>query len=75
MNNLNICSVLDTGQDDISQGIGFTEEETKEVLSYYGFKDYHFNEVKRFYGGYYFGTVHMYCSWNVMSFCDDNRNK
>ena len=75
MNNLDICSVLDTGQDDISQGIGFTEEETKEVLSYYGLKDGYFNVVKNNYDGYYFGTVHMYCPWDVMSFCNDNYRK
>ena len=73
LNNLKICSVLDTEKVKISRGIGFTEEETKKVLSYYGFKDDYFNEVKRYYGGYYFGTVHMYCPRDVMSFCDDNQ--
>ena len=34
LNNLKICSVLDTGKDDISQGIGFTEKETGEVLQF-----------------------------------------
>ena len=45
LNNLMVCSILDAGKKDISQGIGFTKEETHEVLSYYGFTDY-YDEVK-----------------------------
>jgi len=74
LNNLKICSVLDTGNDDISRGIGFTKEESREVLSYYGLNDY-YEEVKNNYDGYCFGTNHMYCPWDVMSFCDDNYKK
>ena len=71
LNNLMICSILDSGKKDISQGIGFTQEETHEVLSYYGFTDY-YDEVKNNYDGYHFGTSHMYCPWDVMNFCNDN---
>ena len=71
LNNLMVCSILDAGKKDISQGIGFTKEETHEVLSYYGFTDY-YDEVKNNYDGYHFGTSHMYCPWDVMNFCNDN---
>ena len=71
LNNLMVCSILDPGKKDISQGIGFTREETQEVLSYYGFTDY-YDEVKNNYDGYHFGTSHMYCPWDVMNFCNDN---
>ena len=74
LNNLMICSVLDSGDDDISAGIGFTKEETQKVLSYYELSDY-YEEVKNNYDGYHFGTTHMYCPWDVMNFCDDNRGK
>ncbi len=74
LNNLQICSVLDTGTKDISKGIGFTKEETQEVLSYYGLNDY-YDEVRNNYDGYYFGTNHMYCPWDVMSFCNSNYKK
>lgn len=74
LNNLMVCSILDSGKKDISQGIGFTKEETYEVLSYYGFADY-YDEVKNNYDGYHFGTTHMYCPWDVMSFCNDNYEK
>ena len=71
LNNFQNCSILDSENDQLSRGIGFTEEETNEVLSYYGLDKYR-NEVKNNYGGYNFGTAHMYCPWNVMNFCDDN---
>ena len=34
LNNFKICSVLDSGKNDLSRGIGFTDEETKERLLY-----------------------------------------
>ncbi len=74
LNNFKNCSVLDTGKKAISRGIGFTEEETNAVLSYYGLDKY-WDEVKKNYDGYNFGTQHMYCPWDVMSFCNDNYRK
>ena len=74
LNNLRVCSVLDSGNDDLSAGIGFTKEETQNVLAYYGLTDY-YEEVRNNYDGYHFGTTHMYCPWDVMNFCDDNYRK
>ena len=74
LNNLMVCSVLDDGKKDISEGIGFTKEDTKKVLSYYGLSDY-YEEVSNNYDGYYFGTNHMFCPWDVMNFCNDNFRK
>lgn len=74
LNNLLVCSILDSGDDDISRGIGFTKEETHEVLSYYGLTDY-YEDVRNNYDGYHFGTTHMYCPWDVMNFCNDNYRK
>ena len=71
LNNLLVCSILDPGKKDISQGIGFTREEVQEVLTYYGLSDY-YEEVRNNYDGYHFGTSHMYCPWDVMNFCNDN---
>ena len=71
LNNFQNCSILDSENDELSQGFGFTEEETNEVLSYYGLDEYR-DEVKNNYDGYNFGTVHMYCPWDVMNFCNDN---
>ena len=74
LNNLMVCSVLDAGKKDISEGVGFTKEETQEVLEYYGLSDY-YEEVRNNYDGYHFGTNHMYCPWDVMNFCNDNHEK
>ena len=74
LNNMLVCSILDTGHDDISSGIGFTKEEAEEVLAYYGLSDY-YEEVRNNYDGYRFGTTHMYCPWDVMNFCNDNYRK
>ena len=74
LNNLLVCSVLDSSDDDISQGVGFTKEESEEVLSYYGLSDY-YEEVRNNYDGYHFGEIHMYCPWDVMSFCYANYRK
>ena len=71
LNNPLICSVLNLGNKDMSGGIGFTKEDTLEVLSYYGLSDYA-EEVRKNYDGYYFGYVNMYCPWDVMSFCNEN---
>ena len=71
INNLNVCSVLDTDNPEMSKGIGFTKEETLEVLTYYKLDKYH-DLVTENYDGYYFGREHMYCPWDVMNFCSKN---
>ncbi len=74
LNNLLVCSLLDTGNNAISAGIGFTKEETETALAYYGLEAYQ-EEVSRNYDGYHFGTKHMYCPWDIMSFCYGNAQK
>ena len=74
LNNFLNCTVLDSGDDELSAGIGFTEEETNAALSYYGLAEYR-DKVRQNYDGYNFGTVHMHCPWDVMSFCNDNYRK
>ena len=46
LNNFLVCSVLSTGEEAMSKGIGFTEDETEKVLSYYGLEDYHVTAQK-----------------------------
>ena len=74
LNNFLVCSVLSTGEEDMSKGIGFTEEETEKVLTCYGLESSHETAQKN-YDGYYFGYVHMFCPWDVMSFCKENYEK
>lgn len=71
LNNLNVCSILETGTPKISRGIGFTKEETEQVLSYYKLDKY-FDLVTENYDGYRFGREQMYCPWDVMNFCGKN---
>ena len=74
LNNFLVYSVLSTGEEDMSKGIGFTKEEAEKVLTCYGLKDYH-ETAQNNYDGYYFGYVHMFCPWDVMSFCKENYEK
>ncbi len=74
LNNLLVCSILDTGHKDISTGIGFSKEETTKVLAYYDLAAYQ-ELVNDNYDGYHFGTEHMYCPWDIMSFCNGNKQK
>ena len=74
LNLLKVYSILDDGHPEISKGIGFTKEETKQVLSYYKLDKY-FDLVTKNYDGYSFGREQMYCPWDVMNFCDENYRK
>ena len=74
LNNFLVCSVIDRDDDDISKGIGFTEEEAEAVLTYYGLEAWQETAQKN-YDGYYFGDIHMFCPWDVMSFCKENYKK
>lgn len=53
LNNTNIDSVL---EDKYSPYFGFTENEVKEMISYYGFQE-KLSEIKKWYGGYKFGIL------------------
>ncbi len=59
------------GTPELSKGIGFTKEETLQVLEYYGLGKY-FDLVTDHYDGYRFGQEQMYCPWDVMNFCQKN---
>ncbi|MBE6422291.1 AAA family ATPase [Succinivibrio dextrinosolvens] len=47
---------------------GFTEEETRKLLSDCGLSDKE-SEVKEWYDGYRFGDKHIYCPWSLISYC------
>lgn len=48
------------------EGIGFAEPEVLALLSAAGFTD-HANEVRTWYDGYRFGSVDVYCPWDVLN--------
>ncbi len=53
----------------LSEAIGFTTSEVKELLHYYGL-DSRFADVKRWYDGYRFCNSEIYCPWDLINFCD-----
>ncbi len=48
---------------------GFTDMEVKNMLEYYGIEE-HYEDVKSWYDGYQFGSVEVYCPWDVLNYCD-----
>lgn len=66
LNNLKVLSVADVQFDEY---FGFTDQEVKDMLDYYGFPD-RYDEVKEWYDGYQFGNVGVYCPWDVINYCD-----
>lgn len=60
LNNLIVCTVSDM---EYSRYFGFTEDETRALLQYYGLKLS--EEVESMYDGYLFGGRHVYNPWSV----------
>ncbi len=54
----------------LTEAIGFTEAEVKEMLRYYGIESL-FDSVKQWYDGYRLGESEIYCPWDVINFCAD----
>jgi hypothetical protein len=65
LNNFNVCSITDVP---FSEYFGFTDDEVKALLEYYGFPD-KIDVVKEWYDGYQFGNHSIYCPWDVINYC------
>ena len=52
---------------------GFTDKEIQELLCYYGFTE-HYPAIREWYDGYRFGSLHIYCPWDVINYCADLRS-
>ena len=65
LNNLIVCDVTD---DRYSNYFGFTEDETKDILEYYGLELN--NEVKETYDGYKIGETEIYNPWSILCYID-----
>ena len=64
LNHLQINSVMD---DTFSEGFGFTEQETEQMLIDYGLTE-NIPEVKEWYDGYLFGDKEIYNPWSVINY-------
>ena len=70
LNNLKVLTIADERFDEY---FGFTDKEVRELLEYYGLME-HYEAVKRWYDGYQFGNVGVYCPWDVLNHCDRIRS-
>ena len=64
LNNLEIHSVLSGSY---SSCFGFTEDEVKRMLEYYGLSE-KYQELKRWYDGYRFGGQDIYNPWSIINY-------
>lgn len=67
LNNIKICSILDK---DYSDFFGFTKDEIKKLLAYYGVSD-KYEEVCDWYDGYLFGDTEIFNPWSVINYVAD----
>ena len=67
LNNLKINSILDEAY---SQFFGFTKDEVKKMLEYYGVED-KYQEVCDWYDGYLFGNTEIFNPWSVINYISD----
>lgn len=68
LNNLTINSILD---EQYSAYFGFTKEEVRQMLEYYGRGD-KFDEVCEWYDGYLFGNTEIFNPWSVINYVSEN---
>ena len=66
LNNFKILSITDSRFD---EQFGFTDEEVRELLSFYHVEN-RYEETKEWYDGYHFGNVDVYCPWDVVNHVD-----
>ena len=64
LNNLTVNSVMDEEYDSF---FGFTSDEVKEMLAYYGMSEKE-SELKDWYDGYLFGNEEIYNPWSVINY-------
>lgn len=66
LNNFKVLSVTDVQYDEY---FGFTDMEVVQMLKAYRRED-SYEMTKKWYDGYRFGNVDVYCPWDVISHCD-----
>lgn len=70
LNNPQILSITNV---QFSEYFGFMDGEIKEMLRYYDQME-QYDTMKAWYDGYRFGSVDVYCPWDVISYCQDLRD-
>ncbi len=67
LNNLDVVSLLDRRY---GEYFGFTEDEVRSMMQYYG-SESRFSDMRKWYDGYRFGTAEVYNPWSVIKFQSD----
>ena len=73
VNNFRVNTVFNS-EELIPTIIGFTEKETNDMLDYYNLSEFK-TLVKENYDGYNFNNHEVYCSWDVVNFCQSALEK
>lgn len=71
LNNFKIRTISDA---ECAEYFGFTDAEVQTMMEYYGVED-RFADIKKWYDGYHFGNIDVYCPWDVINQCDKLRIK
>lgn len=69
LNNPRVLSITNVH---FGEYFGFTDQEVRELLNYYGLNDF-YDTIKAWYDGYYSGNNDIYCPWDVINYCADLR--
>ncbi len=69
LNNFKVSTVKDVSYHEY---FGFTNEEVRSMVEYYGFAE-QYDVIKEWYDGYRFGNLEIYCPWDVINYCADFR--
>lgn len=64
LNNLNVMTITD---EYFHNSFGFTDEEVRALLSYYGLEEA-IDTMRDWYDGYQFGGTPVYCPWDVIKY-------
>ncbi len=70
LNNFKVYTVKDVRY---KEYFGFTDDEVRRMLKYYGFSD-QYDAIREWYDGYLFGNTGIYCPWDVVNYCADLRD-
>ena len=70
LNNFKVYTVRDVRY---KEYFGFTDAEVRQMLEYYGFSE-QYGAVREWYDGYLFGSLGIYCPWDVVNYCSDLRD-
>lgn len=70
---LNNFIVYTIREERFNEYFGFTDREVREMLAYYGFME-QYDAMKEWYDGYRFGSLGIYCPWDVINYCGDLRD-